>query len=421
MTLLNRFQLLKDSVELTKDRIQLPGGVTVTHLEFHSRHGYLLPGRPAYSCEVHGPLDHAPDTFANDIGVVSDILDRHDADVKENQSFRYPVFHPAGQGKAHRAILLFHGFNEKYWSKYLPWAHFLTAETGSTVVLFPISFHMNRAPQEWSDRRLMHRVSALRKEQFPKVIATTLSNVAISTRLQSRPQRFIWSGLQSYNDVLQLLAQVDGDLHPLIAPGAVADVLAYSIGCLLGQILVMTDAGGRFADSRLAMFCGGPVFNRVSPVSKFILDSEANVSLYSYLVEHLESHLRTDARLAHYLGGAHPEGVMFRSMMNYRLLREEREGRFRSMAGRMLAVALEQDMVMPPYEVMNALMGSKRDIPARVETLDFPYPYRHEDPFPVMASLEGPVSREFQRVMGIFADFLARPGLDTCAPAPAGV
>ena len=61
------------------------------------------------------------------------------------------------------------------------------------------------------------------------------------------------------------------------------EVITYSIGCLLAEILKLANPKGYFTQSRLCLFCGGPVFDRLSPVSKFILDSEANVALYSYI------------------------------------------------------------------------------------------------------------------------------------------
>src|SRR5208283_5485492 len=147
-------------------------------------------------------------------------------------------------------------------------------------------------PQVWSDRRLMFTISELRKKKFPDVIHSTLSNVAISTRIQCKPQRFFWSGKQTYYDVLQLVRQIKEGNHPLIAPDTSIDIFAYSIGSLLGEILMMANPEGIFDHSKLCMFCGGPVFNRMTPVSRFIIDSEANVALYSYVVEHLESHLK---------------------------------------------------------------------------------------------------------------------------------
>ena len=124
------------------------------------------------------------------------------------------------------------------------------------------------------------------------------------------------------------------------------------------------------------------MFNRFSPVSRFIIDSEANVALYSYIIEHLENHLKRDEWLRHYLTEQHPEGESFRAMLNYNLLRNEREQMLGRIGGRVYALALEGDLVAPPYEVINTLQGIRRDIPIEVEVLDFSYPYTHENPFP---------------------------------------
>lgn len=183
---------------------------------------------------------------------------------------------------------MFHGFNEKYWSKYLPWAKYLADKTGKAIVMFPIAFHMNRAPAIWSDTREMYNVSNQRKQRHPEIISSSLSNVAISTRLHNKPQRFIWSGLQSYYDVMDFIEIVKDGKHPAIHKDASIDFVSYSIGTFLGEIVMMSNKNGYFSNSRYVTFCGGAVFNRISPVSKFILDSEANVSLYSFVVEHLE-------------------------------------------------------------------------------------------------------------------------------------
>jgi hypothetical protein len=403
-----RFHFLKDTVNYDDDRIDLDDRVRVDNRSFRSRHDWILSGETDYVCPTHGVTLREPDPYAPSAGLIGEVLDRHDSQVSENRAFRYHIFAPAAGGPSREAILLFHGFNEKYWDKYLPWAYELTARTGKSVILFPITFHMNRAPMMWSDRRLMHRVCELRKHAYPAVIGSTLSNAAISTRLQARPQRFFWSGLQSYYDVRQLLEEIAAGRHPGIAPDATYDIFAYSIGCLLAQILLMSDPTGAFAQTRLCLFCGGAVLNRMSPVSRFILDSECNVALYSYAVEHLESHLRTNERLRHFLGEAHPEGIHFRSMLNYNVLRREREAQFRRLGPRLLALALEGDQVIPAYEVMNTLQGSARNLPARVEVLDFPYDYRHEDPFPVTEGLRGAVDEAAAQMIGRAAEFLAR-------------
>ena len=311
----------------------------------------------------------------------------------------------SGKEKSGAAIILLHGFNERHWDKYLPMAESLVRSTGRAVFLFPIAFHMNRSPSLWHDTRLMNKVSQFRKKAFPNVIQSTLSNAAISVRLHIDASRFFWSGLQSYEDVARLASDIRAGKHPAVKSGASIDFFTYSIGTLLGEIIMMTDPSGLFSDSRFVTFCGGPVFNRLSPVSKFILDSEANVKLYSFLVEHLDSHRRNQPKLESFLGGTEV-GHNFRALLNYRLEVGYREEKFRSMASRIQAVALAKDEVVPPFEVINTLKGSKRDIPIDVEVVDFPYPYRHEDPFPLSPKHAAEVDIWFKMLFKKFGEFL---------------
>ncbi|NBB90561.1 MAG: hypothetical protein GVY23_05055, partial [Spirochaetes bacterium] len=117
-------------------------------------------------------------------------LQPSDRDVPENLRFRYPVFVPrraqssaAGEGArapSGGAIILLHGLNEKSWLKYLPWALELAEKTGRPVILFPIAFHMNRAPGAWSNPREMIGVSRERRKLFPGVAASSFVNAALS-------------------------------------------------------------------------------------------------------------------------------------------------------------------------------------------------------------------------------------------------
>ncbi|MCK9587853.1 MAG: DUF6051 family protein [Terrimicrobiaceae bacterium] len=381
------YEHLKNRVSLDGERIELGGGMSVHNFPFHSRHTDLLP-------EGHGPGQPK-----------GDILDVADSLVSENASFRYHVFKPDRVRKSDGMILLFHGFNEKHWHKYLPWAARLLEATGKTIVLFPIAFHMNRAPSAWSDPRLMHQVSKHRKEEFPNLLHSSLLNAAISSRLQRNPQRFIWSGLQTYHDVKDFVGSCRRGEHPLFEKDFSLDIMAYSIGGFLSQVLLLSNPDGLFSGTKLFMFCGGPVFNRISPVSKFILDSEANVHLYSFLVEHLESHLKHDPKLYACLRDGSESGVAFRSMLSYKSMAAFREERFRKMCGRISAISLAQDEVIPPYEVENTLNGRHRDIPIRVETFDFPYRYKHEDPFPAQAGISNEVNEGFNNVFEIVGGF----------------
>jgi len=389
-----------------KNEVIIDDETVLKNFNFESNYRFILPGGSGNNDDYEyipcGPEhEYEPD-------IIQEMLNKKDAEIMENIKFRYHMVVPRGQGKAKEILFMFHGFNEKYWIKYLPWAKYIASKTGKSIVLFPIAFHMNRAPAVWSDKREMYSISQRRKSRHPDVICSSLSNVAISTRLHNKPQRFIWSGLQTYYDVIDLVENIKAGLHPAIDANAVIDIFSYSIGSFLSEILMMTNKNGYFSKSRFVTFCGGAVFNRLSPVSKFILDSEANVSLYSYVVEHLESHMKRDEVLRHYLGGTHPEGVNFRSMLNYKTLTSYRESKFREMSDRIYAISLNEDTVVPAYEIVNTLQGVKRDIPIRIDVLDFPYKYVHEDPFPALENIKKQVTEQFERTFDLVCEFIIK-------------
>lgn len=406
MKYIDLFTLLKQKANYNDDLITIDNETVIRNYTLTSKYFTILPGEPHYACHRHNFTTDKCYDFDNKTGIINEVLDIHDSQIEDNKTFRYHIFAPANACKTSDIVLMLHGFNEKHWHKYLPWAKRIVETTGKAVVLFPIAFHMNRAPQAWSDTRMMYEASAQRKSLFPNILHSSLSNVAISTRIHAKPQRFVWSGLQTYYDVIQFIKEYKRGDHPFISPDAKIDIFAYSIGAFLSQILMMTNHNNYFGKSKLAMFCGGAVFNRLSPVSKFILDSEANVNLYSFIVEHLESHLRKDIRLNHYLNLEHPEGISFRSMLNYKVMSDLRENSFRTMSDRLMAVTLTQDNVVPPYEVVNTLQGKNRDIPIHVEELDLPYPYKHEDPFPATERYEDEVDESFNQVFKSICNFL---------------
>ena len=396
------YKRLKALENYTDDCIELNDKLVLRNFDFTSRYSKILPGgidnNDTYEYIPDDPGDYEPD-------VISRMLMKNDADIAENIHFRYHVVMPKGLDRARQIILMFHGFNEKYWDKYLPWIEYICEHTGKSVVMFPMAFHMNRARLAWSDPHSMYNVSQQRKERHPEVISSSLSNVAISTRLHNKPQRFIWSGLQTYYDVIDFVESVKAGNHPAIAPDTSIDFFSYSIGTLLGEILMMTNKNDYFSHSKYATICGGPVFNRLSPVSKFILDSEADVSLYSYVVEHLDSHIKLTPILRHYMMDL-PVGINFRCMLNYQSLMQYREDKVREMSDRFYAIALAQDKVVPPYEVMNTLQGALRNIPIPVEVFDFPFKYTHENPFPVSPKFDEQVNEQFLLIFDKICKFL---------------
>lgn len=402
MKYIDLHKYLKETVNYRDNIIDINDKIEIRNFTFTSNYQSLLPGGEKNTDDYEFP---ASDGVGTEPDMIEKLIHKTDAEISENKTFRYHVVLPKGTQKAKSIIIMFHGFNEKYWDKYLPWAKHLVEYTGKAVVMFPIAFHMNRAPAMWSSVREMYSVSQKRKEQHPEVICSTLSNVAISTRLNNKPQRFIWSGIQTYFDVIDFVENIKAGNHPAIAPETSIDFISYSIGTFLGEILMMTNEKGYFSESKYATFCGGAVFNRLSPVSRFILDSEANVALYSFAIEHLESHIKRDPSLGYYFTNT-TVGRIFGSMLNYNTRTTERENLFRSMSDRFYGIVLKQDSIIPYYEVMNTMQGSARDIPIKIDILDFPYDYTHEDPFPSLVKIEDEVDQQFRLTFDKIGEFL---------------
>lgn len=374
------YALLREAFDQSSDRIELPGGTVITNYTFQSASWRILPGNPTYRCDSHDRC-FVGRAFPRN----GDELDVADADVIENRRFRYSVFYPSSTQRPGRAILLFHGLNERGWDKYLPWAERLVERTNSAVILFPLAFHMNRAPAAWGDPRLMLPLSQKRRTKSPTLANSTFANVAISTRLEATPQRLVWSGLQTFYDVVQLVDEIRDGRHPLFAADASVDFFGYSIGAFLCEILLMTDPGERFADTRLFIFCGGPTLDRLYPNSRYILDSDATIALYSFYLARFENELRADERLAHYMREGHHEGRYFEAMLNYRQHKDVRERRLNELADHIAALALRHDDVVPASEVLNTLQGDFRNIPIPVRIADFPFDHSHVTPFPPSA------------------------------------
>ncbi len=150
---------------------------------------------PGSEIKIHNTLfrsDMLSDEFSN----------RNDVSIEENCSFPYPVFSPA-DNESRKVILLLHGLNERSWIKYLVWAYYLAQETGSYVILFPISFHMNRSPSSWKDPRAMMPFLKVRNASFGEIKMSSFANIALSNRLTEDPTRFFKSGYQTLSDIVE--------------------------------------------------------------------------------------------------------------------------------------------------------------------------------------------------------------------------
>lgn len=303
------------------------------------------------------------------------------SNVPENNEFNFPVVIPDSKLCYGKAIILFHGLNEKSWDKYFVWASYLAEKMNRPVILFPLAYHMNRVPKSWSDPRMMSEVAKARKNDGEST-NVSFANAALSTRLQFHPELFIYSGLQSCYDVQTLIEGIKEGKYHFLAPDAHIDIFAYSIGAFFSQILMLANPDNLFEKTKLFIFCGGPAFDRMNGDSKYIMDSLAFKSLLELKHRQRLKQIRKkvmatgDKKLISTWPGL--ELMMYSSKG-----RRKRESLFAGMKERLYVVALEKDTVMPVEGIVTTVRGKKGKVEVPVEVIDFPYPYFHEQPFPL--------------------------------------
>lgn len=331
-------------------------------------------------------------------------LQPSDRDVPENLRFRYPVFVPATGRGARRsgadqgfegATILLHGLNEKSWDKYLPWALRLVEETGRPVILFPIAFHMNRAPAAWAAPREMMGVVRERRRLFPDVAASSFVNAALSHRVQFAPHRFLTSGLQSYYDVTDLVRVIRSGDDELFRQGARIDLFGYSIGATLTELLLLSDPAGLFADSRAFLFCGGSVLDRTAPVSKAIIDSAAQGGLQRFFERLVSDARHAIPRGVEVLKAGLWEIEVAKSLLFTDRLRNIREKAARAVGNRIAALAMMKDRVFPPAGLRESWTAADGAMLMDITAADPAYEYAHEQPFPVDGTDGAEVDRFF--------------------------
>jgi hypothetical protein len=326
-----------------------------------------------------------------DIGFtsVSDTL------ISENQFFTYPVFIPE-KNDSTKVILLLHGLNERSWIKYLVWAYWLAENTGSYVILFPMSFHINRSPDSWKDPREMINIMKSRTMLKGEISMSSFANVALSKRLTEDPLRFFKSGYQTATDIIKLVENIKNGHHTLIPGNCNIDIFAYSIGAFLAEIILMGNPENLFSDSKLFIFCGGSVFSNMQGSSKLIMDSLAFERVYNYYLNDFERTIKGRSPLIDFLRTSQI-GMAFRSMIDLGRFRTFRENILNKLKDQIRSITLKNDTVIPSYGVV-ATLNTNSNHPA--EIWDFQYPYSHENPFPIFNSLQcQEVDRTFEKVL----------------------
>lgn len=325
-------------------------------------------------------IDHLPVSGELPVNEKNFLSGMPDNEIRENIEFRYPVFLPVGKMKMDKVIILLHGLNEKSWEKYLPWARELVLRTGQAVLMFPISFHMNRTPADWTNVRSMDILSRQRRARYAEQSCTSFANAAISERLDNMPERFALSGYQSVMDLLNLVNHISSGKHPVFKEGSEIHFFGYSIGAFLSQVLMIANPNGIFNQSRFVLFAGGAVFSDINGTSKYIIDQQAFTQLRKYYLHHNSWRQRTLRAYAEVMQVKNIARA-FMAMLSPEYFKGMREKTFAQFRDQMLVMAMKEDKVFPADDIFMNFKNSG----VKVNVLDPPYRYSHETPFPLCA------------------------------------
>ena len=205
--------------------------------------------------------------------------------------------------------------------------------------------------------------------------------------------RFFKSGYQTSNDIVKLLTSVKTGEHEIIPATDRFNIFAYSIGAFLAEIIMMGNPDNLLSESKLFMLCGGSVFSNMQGSSKLIMDKAAFDKVYNYYLFEFENTLTGKSPLIDFLSSSQI-GLAFRSMIDLGRLRSFRENVLNKLKDQVHSISLLKDTVIPCKGVISTL-----HTPETVDIWDFPYPYMHENPFPVFNSpLSSKVDYWFEKV-----------------------
>ena len=350
-------------------------GADLYNLSFTSANAGHLLGWPSYGCEVHG-LEFEGEAVN---GEKADNL------IEENIRFRYPLVRASDSGenlKRHnRVIILLHGLNERSFSKYLPWAYQLWAGTRTPVLLFPLTFHVNRVLPAWAK---IQREIYERRSQLAGNEGAYRFNAVMSDRLAARPERFFWGGVQSYLDLVDLTRIIRSGRHPHFTSDARIDLFGFSAGGYLSLLLMLEDPEDLFKDSRGIVFASGVPSRDLNLLSPFILDLAAEVAMMRLYVKNLDR--LSSARMRHWFE-AHGEGRWIKALSGLRTDRTRLEDRLKQVSNRLLGITNLNDDVMPTGSMLNTLQGLNRDTGVPVAEFEMGV---HESPFVCASHDEAP-------------------------------
>ncbi|MGB7925198.1 MAG: DUF6051 family protein [Pyrinomonadaceae bacterium] len=372
-----------------REKKSLPYLDSSVHCFIHnSKNMTYLIGRDSYACEERTceeygatfPAEHVKEQPSDD-------------QIERNITFPYLLLRegspsvPLHQYK--RVTILLHGLNERTLLKYMPWAYHIWQRTQEPVVLFPLSFSINRVLPEW--RKQMPKIHANREKER-KIKRSHEFNATISERLEPNPERFFWGAEQSYWDIIDFVREIrsgeNEQLKQHFDSDARINFLGYSSGGYLALAHLAVNHEGLFSESRACLFASCVEMDDLRPASPYVVDEEAERALRELYVDYFDELPDEDAknapkgRMRHWLE-YHPEGRWLCSFGGHLPNRKEkdranRESHLRKLAERLLGIANTNDMVMPWRRMRDVLLGDERDTGVRFKKLDLGI---HEHPF----------------------------------------
>lgn len=373
MAYLDDYNTLKELYSEDKEEISIPDSdITIRNYSFKSDDNTLYPN------EMQNQNN---DKIFND---------------SCNSNFKFPIY--SNKESNANTILFFHGLNESSWDKYHPWAKKLVELTGYTVLMFPISYHINRRPKAWGEPRPMNALSKERKSAHKDICETSFVNAALSSRLQNNPELFFWSGLRTFNDITKLLTEISSGKYKEIIPNTKYSFFGYSIGAFfIEHLLLSLDI---FSNSKAVLFCGGPTMDLMFPISKYIYDNAAEKEMTNFYVNDFENKLIENHFIKNYFSKETNEGKAFRAMLNINRHSEFRDKKFKQIGENILAIPLTNDDVMPPDSVRKTLNYAK------IKEFHFPYDYDHIAPFPLNEKIKEKTDTQFNNVFKTISEYI---------------
>lgn len=401
------FEWFKSNYDTIQKKTSLEKGqVRIEYLDFISLSEQIFPKNQSYY-EPHLAQHQVNWDNGLRLSEMKKVVAISDAEIQENRDFQYILMIPKEEKVIDEVIILLHGLNEKDWIKYLPWAEKLVELTGKGVLLFPLAFHINRSAQDWKNTRLMNSVSKERIKSFQNLSESSFTNSALSTRLHFAPVRFFLSGLQTYQDITQLISYIRLGNHPYISETAKVNFFGYSAGAFLSAIILMANRNNLFNHSKAVFFCGGAMLSRMHLTSRYIMDNFAYESLLNFYVDDFEKTLSEDSKLKNLFNSTRYGGTYFQSMLSEKdnKFNQIRNERFSQIHHQIKVFSLEQDTIIPSSEINKTLNGNRQDNLITIQELNFPYAYTHMNPFHFTSKNKDLVSQTFNTFFEEVADF----------------